>query len=333
MSKTINWDDQIGRRLRLRDLHTYFRVVQWGSMAKAAEHLNVSQPAISKTISDLEHTLGVRLLDRTRRGVAPTIYGEALLKRGLIAFDELKQGVRDIQFLADPTAGELRIGCADSIAATILKPIIERFATSYPAVALQVDTLPSPAIDHPGLRDRKCDLVLGRRPMKLDHFSDDLKVEILFDDHLVVAAGKHTVWARRRNKIDLADLADQRWLLPPRETWTYGFVAEAFRQRQLDMPKVSLMTFSLPLVMHFLARDSFITVLPRSVVSLHSEAELIKMLPVDFPSSRWPVAIVTLKERTLSPVVERFIGCAREVAKSLANPGAARPNKTEPSKV
>jgi DNA-binding transcriptional LysR family regulator len=317
MSKPINWDEQIGRRLKLRDLQTYFTVVQWGSMAKAAEHLRVSQPAISKTINDLEHTLGVRLLDRTRRGVVPTIYGEALLKRGLIAFDELKQGVRDIQYLADPTAGELTIGCADSIAATILKPMIERFAASCPAVALRVDTIPSPAIDYPGLRDRKCDLILGRRPMKLDRFSNDLKVEILFDDHLVVVAGKHTTWARRRS-IDLADLADQPWLLPPKETWTYGFVAGAFRERLLTMPKVSLMTFSLPLVMNFLARGSFITALPRSVVSLHSETHLLKILPVNLPPSPWPVAIVTLKERTLSPVAERFIECSREVAKLLA---------------
>jgi DNA-binding transcriptional LysR family regulator len=197
MSKGIDWDAQIGRRLRLRDLHTFFTVVQWGSMAKAAEHLRVSQPAISKTIGDLEHTLGVRLLDRSRRGVEPTIYGNALLKRGLIAFDELKQGVRDIQFLADPTAGELRIGCADSIAATILRPVIDRFSAAYPAVVLRVDIVPSPAINDPGLRDRKYDLVLGRRPMQLDDFSDELKVEILFDDHLVVVVGKHTNWARR----------------------------------------------------------------------------------------------------------------------------------------
>lgn len=255
----------------------------------------------------------------TRRGVEPTIYGEALLKRGLIAFDELKQGVRDIQFLADPTAGELRIGCADSIAATILKPIIERFAASYPAVALRVDTFPSPAIDNPGLRDRKCDLVLGRRPMKLDHFSEDLTVEILFDDHLVVVAAKNSVWAGRR-RIDLADLGDQPWLLPPEETWTYGFIAKAFRGRQLVIPTVSLMTFSLSLVMHFLARGSFISALPNSVVWLHSETDLLRILPVNFSPSCWPVAIVMLKDRTLSPIVERFIECSREVAKSLAGP-------------
>jgi DNA-binding transcriptional LysR family regulator len=317
MPKGIVWDAQIGRRLRLRDLHAFFTVVQWGSMAKAAEHLGVSQPAISKVIGDLEHTLGVRLLDRTRRGVESTIYGNALLKRGLIAFDELKQSVRDIQYLADPTAGELRIGCADSIAATILRPIIDRFSEAYPAVVLRVDIVPSPAIDDPGLRDRKYDLVLGRRPMKLDVFSDELKVQILFQDHLVVVAGKRTIWARRR-KIDLADLADQPWLLPPTETWTYGFVAEAFRARGLGMPKVSLMTFSLPLVMHFLASGSFITVLPNSVASFHSGNEILKILAVDFRPSPWPVAIVTLKNRTMSPIVERFIDCSREVTKSLA---------------
>jgi DNA-binding transcriptional LysR family regulator len=199
----------------------FFTVVQWGSMAKAAEQLRVSQSAISKTIGDLEHALGVRLLDRGRRGVEPTIYGHALLKRGLIAFDELKQCVRDIRFLADPTAGELTIGCADSIAATILRLVIDQFSERYPAVVLRVDTVPSPAINDPGLRNRKYDLILGRRPMQLDDFSDELKVEILFDDHLVVAAGRHTNWGRRR-KIDLADLADQPWILPPKERWTYA---------------------------------------------------------------------------------------------------------------
>jgi DNA-binding transcriptional LysR family regulator len=93
------------------------------------------------------------------------------------------------------------------------------------------------------------------------------------------------------------------------------------------MPKVRLMTFSLPLVMHFLARGSFITVLPSSVVSLHSETALLKMLPVDFPLSRWPVAIVTLKERTLSPVAERFIDCSREIAKEFVNRSASQPKR------
>src|SRR2546425_12076877 len=111
---TSDWENRIGRRLRLRDLHILSTVVQWGSMAKAASHLAMSQPAVSEAIASLEAALGVRLLDRTPHGVEPTLYASALLRRGLVVFDELRQGVKEIEFLADPTVGEVRIGCIES---------------------------------------------------------------------------------------------------------------------------------------------------------------------------------------------------------------------------
>jgi DNA-binding transcriptional LysR family regulator len=114
--KRIDWETQIGRRLRLRDLHVFFTVARCGSMARAAAELGVSQPTVSEVIADLEHTYAVRLFDRSPRGVAPTIYGDALLKRSIVVFDELKQSGRDIEFLADPTTGEVRIGCVQSSA-------------------------------------------------------------------------------------------------------------------------------------------------------------------------------------------------------------------------
>src|SRR3974390_1690000 len=98
-----DWDDHLGRRLRLRDLHILSNIAQWGSMAKAAKHLGISQPA-------------VRLLDRSPRGIRPTIYGDALLRRGLVVFDELKQGIKEIESLADPGTGEVRIGCPGVLA-------------------------------------------------------------------------------------------------------------------------------------------------------------------------------------------------------------------------
>src|SRR6202790_535795 len=94
--------DRIGRRMKLQDLHVLMTVVQAGSMGKAAERLNTVQPAISRAIAELEHTLGVRLLDRHRQGVEPTEYGRALLKCGAAVFDELRQGVKNIEFLTDP---------------------------------------------------------------------------------------------------------------------------------------------------------------------------------------------------------------------------------------
>src|ERR671922_1599787 len=97
--------DRISRRLKPRDLQVLLKVAEDGNMAAAAKHLAISRPAVSKTIADLEHTLGVRLLDRTPRGIVPTLYGRALLKRGLIVLDELRQSVKEIEFLSDPSAG------------------------------------------------------------------------------------------------------------------------------------------------------------------------------------------------------------------------------------
>src|ERR1044071_2427580 len=97
--------ERIERRLKLRDVRVLMSVVQAGSMHKAAERLNTSQPAVSRSIADLEHALGVRLLDRSTRGVEPTQYGRAIIKRAVAAFGELRQGVKDVKFLADPTVG------------------------------------------------------------------------------------------------------------------------------------------------------------------------------------------------------------------------------------
>src|SRR5215467_15641440 len=138
MPRTIDADAHIGRRLKLRDLHLFFTVMQRGSMAKAAAYLGISQPAVSEVIADLEHTLGVRLFDRHPQGVEPTRYGQALLKRGLAAFDELKQGIRDIEFLSDPTSGEFNIGCNEAVA-SILTPIIVPFFRKYPRVVVHMD--------------------------------------------------------------------------------------------------------------------------------------------------------------------------------------------------
>src|SRR3954463_13260620 len=104
MAKVVQWEQQIGRRLRLRELFVFFTVVEYGSMAKAAAKLGVSTPSISEVIAALEHTLRVRLLDRTPKGVVMTPYGEALMVRARGAFDELRQGVRDIEFMGDPHA-------------------------------------------------------------------------------------------------------------------------------------------------------------------------------------------------------------------------------------
>ena len=317
MARKIDWESQIGRRLRLRDLHVFFTVVQRGSMAKAAAQLGVSQPAVSEVIGCLEEALGVRLLDRSARGVEPTVYGHALLKRSAIVFDELKQSIKDMEFLADPTVGDLRIGCVESLASAVLPPVIERFSQQYPRVVLHVTDAVTATLELPELRERMLDLVLARIVGPLASDDHDLNVDVLFDDYLVVVAGKGTPWANRP-KVDLAELVNEPWILTPSHSWGDRLIADAFHARGLDVPRACVMTFSVHLRTNLLTTGPFITVLPSSVVRLHGERFALKVLPIDLPLRPWPVGIVTMKNRTLSPVAQRIIEHLRACTSSMS---------------
>src|SRR5262249_40879504 len=258
---TIDWESRIGRRLGVRELHVFTTVAQCGSMAKAAQQLNVTQPAVSKAIGDLEHTLGVRLLDRRPQGVELTIYGQALLRRSNAVFDELKQGVRDIAFLADPTVGEIRFGCYESVAAALMPPIMELFSSKYPRVAVHLEVIGpvGAALELPSLHQRLFDFAILRlsTPLADQQITDELQVEILFNDQLVVAAGSHSRWARRR-KIDLAELVTEPWILSGPGTWNYIELAEACRARGIDIPKIRLDTISNTVRVSMLAAGPYI---------------------------------------------------------------------------
>lgn len=322
MAKEIDWESRIGRRLRLRDLHIFFVAVQRGSMAKAAQTLGITQPAVSKVISDLEHTLGVRLLDRGAQGVEPTKYGRALLTRANAAFDELRQSVRDIEFLADPAVGEVRIGCQETFAAAILPSVIHRFSQNYPRVRLHVEQLGSLAAESSALRERTIDLgmFLLVKPHDEKLFADDLNVEVLFLEQMVVVAGRQSRWARRR-KIDLAELVDEPWVLTESDTLSYLRIVEAFAARGLGAPTRILQTLSSHIRVNLASSGSHIATVANSTLRVYGERFALKALPVDLPARPWPAVIVTLKNRTLSPVVEHFIQHVRDFTRPMRDPG------------
>ena len=325
MSGSIDWDRQIGRRLKLRDLQVFLTVVHQGSMARAAAELGISQPVVSAVIAGLEHAIGVRLFDRSTRGVEPTLYGRTLLKGSTVAFDELKQTIKAIEFLADPTVGEVRIGCPETVAA-ILPPIFESLSRQCPGVVVHVSDVVAPTLDLPQIRDRSLDLALIRvagSPSR-HRFGDELNVEELFDDETLVVAGIESRWARRQ-KIDLAELANEEWILPPANTTNSMAVMEAFRASGLDPPKISLVTFSVTLRANLLATGRYLTVFPRSMMSLYAPRMSLKVLPVKMPARKWPVVIVTLKNRTSNPVAQLFIEHVRTAVKTL---DAKTPNRS-----
>jgi DNA-binding transcriptional LysR family regulator len=326
MSRITQWERHIGRRLRLRDLFVFFNVLECGSMAKAASQLGVSTPSISDAIADLEQALGVRLLDRTSKGVFPTRYGEALLARGRAAFDELRQGIRDLEFISDPAAGEVRIGCSESLLA-FLVPVIERLSHRHPRMRFHVQQVHWPTVNFPELEERKIDLALARLVTipKQGHLNENLDAEILFDDPFSLVVGPNSKWARRR-KLDLAELADELWLSTPHDVLAGQFVSEAFEARGIKTPAPHVATYSTYLRGNLASRGRYIAVLPRSMLRLSAERYSLKELPIRLSARPSPVGVVTLRNRTLTPAVQVFIDCARETGSSLF--GGQEPAKT-----
>jgi DNA-binding transcriptional LysR family regulator len=305
------WTERIGRRLKLSDLHLFITVVEMGSMGKAAEQLAIAQPSVSKAIADLEHTIGVRLLDRTVTGVAPTAYGRALLRRGIGAFDELRQGIKDLESLDDPTVGQVRIGCPEAIASGLLVKVLDQFSSQYPRVKVRVSAADNMSRELWQVRDRQVDLLLGS--VSRLFAEEDLEAELLYNDRPFIVSGSNNRWARRR-KVELEELLGEPWLLPGDDF----YLAEAFQSQGFAAPKFGMTSYSVYQRILLLATGRFIGVLSGSVLRFSPAKHFsLSILPVDFFRLTWPIAIVTLKDRTITPVVQTFIDCIRDVARPL----------------
>jgi DNA-binding transcriptional LysR family regulator len=158
------------------------------------------------------------------------------------------------------------------------------------------------------LHERKLDLVIMRRFGALAG---------LFDEAFVVAAGAQSPWARRR-RIALAELVSESWVLPRLENPFGAAALEAFRASGIDYPRATAVIEPMLVRISLLATGRFLTICSPSILRFPSRRQEIKVLPVDLPIAPVPVGIVTLKNRTLSPVAQLFIDSAREVAKPLA---------------
>jgi DNA-binding transcriptional LysR family regulator len=316
----MEWTERrLGRHLNLRDLNVLMTVARCGSMGKAAAQLSVSQPAISKAVADLEHALGVRLFDRSQSGAEPTAYGRALLDGGLKAFDELKQAVSHIEFLADPTGGEVRVGSTVIVASSFIATAVDRLAQRYPRLSVHLLAAEASKI-YRALEQREVEVVIAGIFGEVN--KDSMNVEVLYEDSFVVAAGASNPLCRRR-RIELADLMNEPWTLPPPGSPSGSIIVEIFRAGGLDVPRAAFVTSSVPARNALIASGRFLTVVPASVLKLGGKGREIKALPVHMPRAGRPIGILTLKGRSLSPMAQVFIGCARDVAKSIGTRGAA----------
>lgn len=311
----MHWADRAGRLLKPRDLHVFMVVVEESSMAKAAERLAISRPVVSKTIANLEHILRVRLLDRTPRGIEPTVYGQTLLRCGTAVFDDLRQAAEEIAFLTDPEAGELRIASTEVWAAGLVPAAIDRLTRRFPKLRVQLE---QGTAQHQFnlLRERRCELVISRLLTATPE--SDIEMQPLFYEPLIVVAGPQSEWARRR-KLTLADLVDAPWILSQLEAEDGSPFVEAFRTAKLTVPRATIFSNSLHLRNNLLATGRYLTLVPGSALQFGPEGTLLKALPIRLPRWHLPTGLFSLKGRMLSPVAKLFVDCISDISKPLAD--------------
>jgi DNA-binding transcriptional LysR family regulator len=306
--------DPVLRRLKLNDLRTLRAVAQHRSMARAAEQLHVSQPAVSKAIANLEAALGVRLLDRTSTGVEPTTYGAVLIGGGAAVFDELQQRLKQIRFMQDPTSGELRIGCNQPQAAGFVAATIERLAQKHPGLRFHVEEADTATLKERELRTRRIEVLVGRTLVPAPE--PDIEAEALFHDQLFVVASRGSPWTRRRS-LRLADLSGARWTLTPHDSVAGILVREAFAQAGVALPEQIISTHSVLMHLSMVSSGRCLGVLPGSMLRFRAETLGLKKLPVHLVHRQSPVGILTLKDRMLSPFAQLFIEAARTLARTM----------------
>jgi DNA-binding transcriptional LysR family regulator len=298
------------RRVKLNDLRVLMTVVQAGSMNKAATLLHSTQPAISRSIKELERTIGAPLLDRSPRGIEPTAFGKALLDGGTAMFDDFHRAMQTIEFLNDPTAGSVRVGCSPLLAATFVSAVVERVSRRFPRIRFEIVSAPVEVV-HRDLNERRLDFLVTRQvgPILDDRFSFDF----LFEDSLVVVCGSQHLMARRRN-ISLAQLAAEPWVLPPPDLILGAAIIEGFRKRGVEPPTATVTTISPEARMSLVSTGRFLTIFPESALKFSARQSGMVILPVKLPLARVPIGIVALKNRRQSPVAQLFIQHASAVA-------------------
>ena len=307
---------QLVRRLKLRDLETLTAVAKTGGLRKASGVLHLSQPAVSRALAELESSLGFRLLVRSRKGVELTQYGHALVRCAATVFDELHEGVREMQRIAEPDSGQIRIACSETINAGLVAAALDRMQRQHPRVSFRVDSGDTPLLLSHFLLGRLSDVAITRPYGAV--IDPEIRAEPLYREQLQVVAGRDSRWAKRR-KLALAELAGEAWILSPNEATGDSPIVAAFRDAGLRLPAATMLTGSLNVRYTLLATGRFVTVMPRSTLRFVAARAALKVLPIEIGKWEMPTMILTLANRNPSPVVETFLDIVRELCRPLVD--------------
>ncbi len=291
------------------------------SVLRAAEAIGMSQPAASKLLRELEDHLGVTLFERHARGVAPTPYGEVLVRHAHSVLSEIRVAQEEVDALRQGRLHRVSIGSVMSPCTELVPLAVSLLEQRYPQMVVSVQMDVSRAIVAMLLAGR-LDIAIGRI---LDpDTAADLDFEALAEEpHSLVARPQHPLAKRR--KLSVNDLVVQSWILPPAESILRERLNAMFLQRGLSLPEKIVETTSLPLTTSLLRRTDMLVALPEEVVRPYCDAGMLCVLPIDLGVGMDSFGLITRRGHRLASGAVETLAALREAAAALYGPRAAPP--------
>lgn len=289
--------------MNLRQLQTLLVIAECRSISRAAERLHVSQPAVTKSLRELERSLGVSLFERSARGLSATRYGESLIRHAKSVSAELRHAGEELAALRGAATGRISVGTAPIGAAKIVPHAVAAVLHDQPGLVVNV-VEGTHATLLPGVTVGELDLFFG--PLGDDGPGEGLVEEVLFYDRLHIVARRDHPLAKRR-RLMLADLIDQDWVLPPTTVRPRRQLENAFRRAGLKPPTTGVETAS-PLILRTLLLESDrISVIAQQALTVEVQLGLIRLLPVDLGATIRPIGIVMRAGASPSPATGMLI--------------------------
>ena len=312
--------------LKPRHLHLLVALDDFRNIGKAAGHANVTQPAISKALAELERGLGVKLFERSARGVNPTVYGECLIRHARTMLDQLAQTRDELRGLVTGTSGKVCIGALSSTVNTLLPQSLVLLKSRSPGTNVLVRENTQEVL-LPDLWSGKLDLLIGRLPAM--HATRGLEEKILFSQPVSIIAGRRHALTRRKT-VDWEDLKNFPWVLPPVGSLLRDPVEKAFEEHGIPLPGNAVETISANVVARYVQLSDALAVMASDVAKYYEELGVVSTLPIEFARQVPPIGIIWNRERPLSPSASEMMQCLEEVAAQIEAVRAATGRQAKP---
>lgn len=309
--------NHLNSRLRLRQLVAFHTICESGSLVKAAKKLNVTQPALTRTIRELEQVFDNPLFIRTNRGLTPTLFGEALEQRVASILAEMRYAADELNALSHADAGHVVVGTIVSASAYLLPAAIAAIKRESPSIVISVRESTNDVLI-PALAGGEIDMLIWRIP---EAPVDGTRNHVLYTDDLcVVVRPDHPLAARR--SLRLQDTVGYPWIVPVPESPVRQVIDSCFRSAKLSPPVDIVESLSMTTNLGLLGRTDAVAMLPRTAAARFESEEILRILPVRGLDRFGDVGISTWEARELPPAARKLYRALEEAVPN--RPGAEK---------